>query len=90
MIIREVGFLKISVGTVQFGTNYGVANKTGSVAISEIEQIITLCRDHGIDTLDTAAAYGDSAKTSGDVGVTDFKIITKLPIFDLGGRSCSW
>ena len=74
--------MKISVGTVQFGINYGVANKTGQVAISEIEHIITLCRDHGIDTLDTAAAYGDSEKRLGDVGVTDFKIITKLPIFD--------
>ena len=34
----------------------------------------------GIDTLDTAIGYGESEKVLGELGVNDFKLVTKLPI----------
>ena len=76
--------MKLSIGTAQFGANYGVANKTGKVAIRDIERIIALCRRNGIDTIDTAIAYGDSEKRLGDTGVADFRIVTKLPDYQAG------
>lgn len=71
--------MKIALGTVQFGLDYGVANQAGRVSFDEAKKILGLAQEHGIDTLDTAIAYGDSEATLGRLGVRDSKIITKLP-----------
>ena len=71
--------MKLALGSVQFGLNYGIANKSGKVSRFEIEHILNLARQRGIDMLDTAIAYGDSESSLGVVGVNDFKVITKLP-----------
>ena len=70
---------KIALGTVQFGLNYGIANKQGVTSSTEVKEIIRLASLHGIHILDTAIGYGDSEKKLGEVGVKDFDIITKLP-----------
>lgn len=67
------------MGTVQFGLEYGVANKTGRVQFEEAKSILQQAAAEGIDTLDTAIAYGDSESTLGQVGVRGWKVITKLP-----------
>ena len=69
---------KIALGTVQFGMNYGVSNKTGKVQMGEIERILEYCKCHGISVLDTAQGYGDSERILGEIGVNDFDVITKL------------
>lgn len=71
--------VKLALGTVQFGLSYGVANQRGQVPKSEIGPILALAREHGIDLLDTAIAYGTSEQVLGEIGVADWRIITKLP-----------
>lgn len=70
---------KLALGTVQFGLAYGVANKVGQVNREEVKQILQLARSAGIDTLDTAIAYGQSEQVLGELGVSEFKVVTKLP-----------
>jgi aryl-alcohol dehydrogenase-like predicted oxidoreductase len=70
---------KLALGTVQFGLAYGVANRAGQVSREEAGQILQLARSAGIDTLDTAIAYGKSEQVLGEQGIDGFKIVTKLP-----------
>ena len=67
------------LGTAQFGTNYGIANSTGLVSNDELKSILKLALAHGVDMLDTAIVYGDAESRIGELGVSDFKIVTKIP-----------
>ncbi|APB33966.1 Aldo/keto reductase [Gloeomargarita lithophora Alchichica-D10] len=69
----------LALGTAQFGMPYGIANKTGKPSVDEVAKVIELARSVGMDTIDTALVYGDSENILGEVGVQDFKIVTKLP-----------
>lgn len=73
---------RLILGTVQFGLNYGIANKTGKPSKKEVEKIINFALDSGINTFDTARAYGDSEKILGEIlesySKKDIIIITKL------------
>jgi aryl-alcohol dehydrogenase-like predicted oxidoreductase len=71
--------VKLALGTVQFGQDYGIANSNGQTSRSEVEKILELARLKGINTLDTAIAYGESESVLGQIGVQDFNIISKLP-----------
>jgi len=71
--------VKLALGTVQFGVNYGVANRQGQVGLDQAREIVTVARSSGLDTLDTAIAYGQSEATLGQLDLMDFKLITKLP-----------
>ena len=70
---------KIALGTVQFGLSYGIANQVGQVSRNDAKAIISFARSCGIDTIDTAIAYGDSETRLGEIGLDSFKVITKLP-----------
>jgi len=70
---------RLALGTVQFGMPYGVANRVGQVSRQEAKAMLQLAAANGIDTLDTAIAYGDSEACLGEVGTEDFKLVTKLP-----------
>ncbi|WP_286811952.1 aldo/keto reductase [Marinobacter sp. UBA2678] len=71
--------MKIALGTVQFGLEYGVANTKGRVPEETAQDILSLARELGVDTLDTAAAYGTSEEVLGRTGVDAFKVISKVP-----------
>lgn len=71
--------MKIVIGSAQFGNSYGISNKIGKVLPSEVDKILNIARTYNIDTIDTAISYGNSESVLGNVGVSDFKIITKLP-----------
>jgi aryl-alcohol dehydrogenase-like predicted oxidoreductase len=71
--------LKLGIGTVQFGLPYGVANQTGQTKQAEAERILNYAWHAGIDTIDTAIAYGDSEKVLGNIGVSNWRVISKLP-----------
>ncbi|MDC0042984.1 aldo/keto reductase [Paracoccaceae bacterium] len=73
---------KLVIGTAQFGQHYGITNKSGKVNKSEIGLIFKKARANQVDTLDTASSYGNSERVLGLLGVSDFNIITKLPLFD--------
>lgn len=72
---------KLALGTVQFGLKYGISNSRGKVPESEVLEVLTYASQEGIDTLDTASAYGDSEKVLGRclpyVG-NQFKVISKF------------
>jgi len=70
---------KLALGTVQFGLDYGVANQSGRVTEEEGQKILAEARRAGVDTLDTAIAYGDSEATLGKIGVGNWRIVSKLP-----------
>ena len=56
---------KLVLGTVQFGLNYGISNTSGQTAFSEVCRILEFAYSNGINTLDTAAAYGESESVLG-------------------------
>lgn len=81
---------RLALGTVQFGLPYGIANQAGQVSRSEAKAMLQLAASHGIDTLDTAIAYGESESCLGEIGTLGFKLISKLPALpesstDIGG-----
>lgn len=69
---------RIGIGTVQFGTNYGISNKNGQTTIEEVSRILSLALENGISLLDTASGYGESEKVLGQFDLSKFKIISKL------------
>ena len=71
--------MKLALGTVQFGLNYGVANQRGQVPADEVTAILSRAWGEGIDTLDTAISYGESERRLGEAGVASWRVVTKLP-----------
>lgn len=70
---------KIALGTVQIGLPYGIANQAGKVQVEEAGRVLLAARQAGVDTLDTAIAYGDSEKVLGTLDLDGFSIVSKLP-----------
>ena len=78
---------KIVLGTVQFGTNYGINNTTGQVSPDEVVKILKLAAVNGVQILDTSSAYGTSEKVLGlALKKTDlqFNIVSKYPKGNVG------
>ena len=71
--------MKLSLGTVQFGLTYGIANQSGQVSLEQACEVVALARANGIADLDTAIAYGDAEARLGQIGVQGFRVVTKLP-----------
>lgn len=69
---------KLALGTAQFGSQYGIANKS-KIKYTEVKEILRFAKKSNIDLIDTAIAYGNSEKFIGDVGIKDFKFVSKLP-----------
>jgi len=57
---------KIAIGSAQFGMSYGITNKNGQVHQNEIDAILKLAWENGINTLDTAKGYGTSEEAIGN------------------------
>jgi aryl-alcohol dehydrogenase-like predicted oxidoreductase len=70
---------RFGLGTVQFGLRYGIANQVGQVSRDEVAAILDQACAAGVDTLDTAMAYGESQQRLGEIGVGQFQVISKLP-----------
>jgi len=75
----HIGAARLALGTVQFGLPYGVANTHGQVNSEQAEAMLKAARDAGIDTLDTAIAYGEAEELLGRIGVAGFRLISKIP-----------
>lgn len=69
----------LTLGTVQFGLQYGIANKVGQISLGEASNILQEAWKSGVRTLDTAVAYGESEQVLGQIGVNDWSVISKLP-----------
>ena len=72
--------MKLALGTVQFGLNYGVANQHGQTSQDEARSILGHARSNGMDMLDTAIAYGESEERLGEIGIQDWHVVSKLPV----------
>jgi aryl-alcohol dehydrogenase-like predicted oxidoreductase len=69
---------RLALGTAQLSGHYGIANQTGQPSDTELLRLLDLARTSGVQTIDTAAAYGDAESTLGRVGTAGFSLITKL------------
>ena len=73
--------MKLVLGTVQFGLNYGINNPLGKPSDIIYKSILNKAYSSGIKFLDTAEAYGDAQERIGlyhKVYKNKFKIITKF------------
>jgi len=70
---------RLALGTVQFGIPYGVANQSGQVDRDVVVEILNEAYGAGLNTVDTAIAYGDSELRLGEAGLVNWNVITKLP-----------
>lgn len=69
---------KLALGTAQFGLDYGISNRQGMTSVRELSRILFAARRAGIDTLDTAPAYGVSEIRLGEQPLSsEFAIVTK-------------
>ncbi|CAE20272.1 conserved hypothetical protein [Prochlorococcus marinus str. MIT 9313] len=73
--------VQLSLGTAQFGLDYGVTNRTGQVPEDEVKSILLAAQRSEVRFLDTAQAYGDSESVLGRCLDPDssFCLISKLP-----------
>lgn len=72
--------MKLALGTVQFGLAYGAFNADGAVARNEVAACLDAAATAGVDTLDTASAYGTSEAVLGRLGAGErFRVVTKAP-----------
>lgn len=72
---------KLILGTVQFGLPYGINNKTGLIPAVDVRKILERANELGINTLDTASAYGEAESRIGTFHQKQqerFNIITKF------------
>ncbi len=76
--------MRLALGTVQLGMNYGIANRSGQPDLDHATEIVSAALNGGIRCLDTAQAYGDSESVLGKVlkrlgKPDDLRIVSKLP-----------
>ena len=71
---------KISLGTAQWGLNYGIANSTGIPSLNDINDLICYARRNKICMLDTANTYGEVESKLGKIGIDDFDTVTKVSV----------
>jgi aryl-alcohol dehydrogenase-like predicted oxidoreductase len=74
---------RMTLGTVQFGLPYGIANEAGRPAIARVREILEAAFESGVTALDTAAAYGESEAVLGqclrELGAAeDVFVVTKV------------
>ena len=74
--------MKIGLGAVQFGVDYGVSNTHGKTTKHEVSQILQFAYENGISLIDTATSYGSSESILGEVVTNDdWRFVTKTPNF---------
>ena len=70
---------KMTIGTAQFGLDYGVSNNNGMVPVEDVNNILSFGGSSGVSSLDTAISYGKSESVIGESAVGHWDVITKLP-----------
>lgn len=70
---------KITLGTAQLGSKYGVANIIGKPDFSSAMEILLKSWNSGINSFDTAPRYGDSEELVGQFIESKIKDINELP-----------
>ena len=69
----------LTLGTVQLGLPYGIANTTGQPSYETARDIIACAVEGGVNVLDTAVSYGESEKVVGqamaELGIADRVVV---------------
>ncbi len=76
-------FSRIGLGTVQFGQDYGIANKGGKIPREGVFDILKSAAECGIHLLDTASSYGDSEVVIGEFikkNPCPFRVVSKFSL----------
>ena len=75
--------MKLGLGTVQFGMDYGISNPGGKTAPDEVARILEIAVRNSIRILDTAALYGNSEQVLGAALSANhgFSVVTKTPVY---------
>ena len=82
--MNKASLSKLTLGTVQLGLSYGVANKTGKPSLEKAFDMLDTATKNGITSFDTAAFYGDSEVVLGKYfsqnkqAAKDVQITTKI------------
>jgi aryl-alcohol dehydrogenase-like predicted oxidoreductase len=69
---------RIVLGGAQLGLPYGILNGGETLSREEVARILDTAVDRGIDSIDTAIAYGQSESIIGETSQNRFNIISKL------------
>ncbi|MBL4711279.1 MAG: aldo/keto reductase [Gammaproteobacteria bacterium] len=73
---------KLSLGTVQFGIDYGIANNNGQPRQNDVDEILNYVCSKGINCLDTAQGYGNSEEVIGKylktIEYNDISVVSKV------------
>lgn len=77
-------FKRLTLGTVQLGMPYGIANRTGQPSLPAATNIVATALEFGIEWFDTAQTYGESETVLGLAlkalsASHRVRIISKLP-----------
>jgi aryl-alcohol dehydrogenase-like predicted oxidoreductase len=73
--------MKLALGTVQFGIEYGITNQSGKTSLAEVARILEYAKGK-INVLDTAPSYGVSERSLGENNLQEFNVITKTPYIE--------
>jgi aryl-alcohol dehydrogenase-like predicted oxidoreductase len=83
--------MRLAIGAAQMGMAYGISNRGGRVAADEVGRMLDLARQEGIDTVDTAVAYGSSEEALGAAGLDGMKVVTKIgPVPEHCRNATAW
>ena len=70
---------RIVLGGAQLGLPYGILDGGETLSREEVARILDTAVGHGVDSIDTAIAYGQSESVIGETAQNRFNIISKLP-----------
>lgn len=84
--------MRISLGTAQFGLDYGITNDRGQVSETDVADILKVATQLDVKHLDTAAAYGVAETVLADQSqnLDCFSVTSKIPsLAHLNGQDAS-
>ena len=70
--------MKIALGTVQWGLDYGISNTNGIPTDAELDAIVRLATRNGIDLFDTASQYGNAEARLGNYTTKNSSVVSKF------------
>lgn len=87
---------RMTLGTVQLGLNYGIANTEGKPGLEKAYAILDKAIEKGVNCLDTASGYGDSEKVIGswmkerNTNRDSISIATKFKLGDIAAEDVEY
>ena len=70
--------MKIALGTVQWGLDYGISNTNGIPSAAELDAIVRLAVQNRIDLFDTASQYGNAEQRVGNYTTKNSSVVSKF------------